>query len=247
MIPSKGKLPALKIIHRYHFSSQLKRMTTVASYNIPGMADPKYLALVKGAPEVLRDMYEDLPSDYDVMYKKLALSGARIIALGCRELGTCSRQEIREHKREFFEEKLAFAGFVVIHCPLKPDTRQMIREIIDSSHRVTMITGDNPLTACHVGQVLNFTSKHLQTLILDEEEDGKEPCWKLMDGSESISLIPDTRPKMRVFLGAHELCLTGSGFDYLLNSHPGFLKKIISNVRIFARMSPKQKVSIWIY
>ncbi|KAE9554755.1 hypothetical protein FO519_002016 [Halicephalobus sp. NKZ332] len=241
VIPSKGKLPALKIIHRYHFSSQLKRMTTVASYNIPGMPDPKYLSLVKGAPEVLRDMYEELPPDYDTMYKKLALSGARIIALGLRELGACTRQEIREYKREFFEEKLRFAGFVVIHCPLKPDTRQMIREIIDSSHRVTMITGDNPLTACHVGQVLNFTNKHLQTLILDEAEDEKEPCWKLVDGSESIPLIPDTRQKMRVFLGAHELCLTGAGFEFLSHHHPSFLRQIIANVRIFARMSPKQK------
>jgi hypothetical protein len=31
-----------------------------------------------------------------------------------------------------------------------------------------MITGDNPLTACHVGSVLNFTRKNATVLIFDE-------------------------------------------------------------------------------
>lgn len=241
VIPNKGKLAPLKIVHRYHFSSQLKRMTTVASYNLPGISDSRYLSLVKGAPEVLRDMYENLPEDYDKMYQKLAISGARIIALGIRELGTCSRQEIRDLKREHFEEQLQFAGFVVIQCPLKSDTRQMIREIIDSSHRVTMITGDNPLTACHVGQVLQFTDKHRKTLIFDVADDVNDNKWRSVDGTEALPLVPENKQKMRVFLGGYELCLTGHGFDYLANNENNFLKQIIANVRIFARMSPKQK------
>uniref|UniRef100_A0AC34QHR8 SWIM-type domain-containing protein n=1 Tax=Panagrolaimus sp. JU765 TaxID=591449 RepID=A0AC34QHR8_9BILA len=244
VLPSKGKLPPLKIVHRYHFSSQLRRMTVVASYNVPGISDLKYLALVKGAPEVLRDMYETLPDDYDKMYQKLALLGARILALGMREITDFNRQDLRDRSREFYEEKLQFAGFVVIRCPLKPDTRQMIREIVDSSHRVVMITGDNPLTACHVGQVLRFTSKRKNIFILDIPEDDSPPIWKSMDGSETLKLIPENRQEMNVFLGAHEFCLTGAGFSYLISHHHDFLKQIIVNVRIFARMSPKQKEKV---
>ena len=47
-------------------------------------------------------------------------------------------QDIREKKREDWEKGLKFAGFVVKSCPLKPDTKAMIREIIDSSHRVKL-------------------------------------------------------------------------------------------------------------
>lgn len=42
-----------------------------------------------------------------------------------------------------------------------------MKEIIDSSHKVVIITGDNPLTACHVAKVLRFTRK-LPILVLDE-------------------------------------------------------------------------------
>lgn len=36
VIPKKGKSPALKIFHRHHFTSALKRMCVVAGYNAPG-------------------------------------------------------------------------------------------------------------------------------------------------------------------------------------------------------------------
>ena len=56
MIPKKGKLPGMKIFHRYHFSSALKRMSVVAGYTLPGMTDTTYIATVKGAPETLKPM-----------------------------------------------------------------------------------------------------------------------------------------------------------------------------------------------
>ena len=39
-------------------------------------------------------------------------------------------------KREQLECDLHFCGFVVISCPLKSDSKAMIKEIVDSSHSV---------------------------------------------------------------------------------------------------------------
>lgn len=40
--------------------------------------------------------------------------------------------------REEVESKLVFAGFLVFHCPLKPDAVQALKMLNDSSHRVSV-------------------------------------------------------------------------------------------------------------
>lgn len=56
VIPRRGKQPGMKIFHRHHFSSSLKRMSVVAGYTLPGTADTTYVATVKGAPETIKEM-----------------------------------------------------------------------------------------------------------------------------------------------------------------------------------------------
>lgn len=46
----------LKIFHRNHFSSALKRMSVVAGYMQPAATDTLFIAAAKGAPEVLKPM-----------------------------------------------------------------------------------------------------------------------------------------------------------------------------------------------
>lgn len=58
--PKKGKMPGLKIFHRHHFSSALKRMSVIAGYIVPGTSETNYIATVKGAPETLKSMVCDV-------------------------------------------------------------------------------------------------------------------------------------------------------------------------------------------
>nr|CAG4638232.1 EOG090X00J5 [Cyclestheria hislopi] len=57
------KSPALKIFHRYHFVSSLKRMSVIAGYNNPGSLETTYIAAVKGAPETLKPMFASIPTN----------------------------------------------------------------------------------------------------------------------------------------------------------------------------------------
>lgn len=77
--------------------------------------------------------------------------------------------------REQVEHELTFAGFVIISCPFKPDTKSVVKEIMQASHHITMITGDNPLTACHVAAQLKLIEKK-SAYVLSHEND--QWVWK---------------------------------------------------------------------
>ena len=245
VIPRKGKMAGLKIFQRHHFSSALKRMSVVCGYTVPGTSETRYLATVKGAPETLRPMFSAVPEDYERNYVALSRRGARVLALGHRDLGTLSHHQLKELKREELEQQLTFAGFVIISCPLKPDSKAVIKELVSSSHHVVMITGDNPLTACHVARQLRFC-RTSTTLILVEKGSG-EWEWQSVDQSLNLPLAgPDilSRAEWRQFLSQHDLCLTGEGLAYLLSHDLPLARRLLPHVRVFARVNPKQKEAV---
>ena len=56
VVPQKKKTYGLKIYHRFHFSSALKRMSVIAGHTTPGSMETEYIGTVKGAPETLKPM-----------------------------------------------------------------------------------------------------------------------------------------------------------------------------------------------
>merc|ERR1719495_2424181 len=243
VIPRKGKLAGLKIFQRHHFSSALKRMSVVASYTVPGTSETRYMATVKGAPETLRQMFKSVPEDYDTNYLTMSRRGARVLALGHRDLGSLSNQQLKELKRDNIECELTFAGFVIISCPLKPDSKSVIKELVQSSHQVAMITGDNPLTACHVARQLRFC-RTPTTIIMTQAEAGW--CWQSVDRSVTLPLEPagGGRKQWRQFLTGYDMCVTGEGLSYLLQKDAAMVNRLLPHVRVFARVAPKQKEAV---
>jgi len=192
----------------------------------------------------VRGMLSSVPADYDKTYLALSRRGARVLALGHRDLGTLNHQQLKELKRDELETSLSFAGFVIISCPLKPDSKSVIKELVGSSHHVMMITGDNPLTACHVARQLRFC-RTSTTLILTRLE--TDWAWQSVDLSLTVPLAgPDTlsRSDWASFLTSHDLCLTGEALSFLLASHPTWARRLLPHVRIFARVNPKQKEAV---
>uniref|UniRef100_A0A1L8DE88 Endoplasmic reticulum transmembrane helix translocase n=2 Tax=Nyssomyia neivai TaxID=330878 RepID=A0A1L8DE88_9DIPT len=232
VVPKKGKFKPLKIYQRFHFSSSLKRMSVLAGYTIPWSSDICYIGAVKGAPETLVTMLKDVPETYEETYLEYSRRGARVLALGIKEFGKLDNAQMREIKREDVEKDLQFVGFVVISCPLKTDSKSIIKEIIQASHKVVMITGDNPLTACHVAKELKFTKRPILVLT-------QKPSWTWQSISGDITL--PVEQKVPSFVGEYDICITGEGLMYLAEENNTFLQKILPYVSVYARFSPKQK------
>ena len=106
-----------------------------------------------------------------------------------------------------------------------------------------MITGDAPLTACHVAKELHFFNSKKDTLILriDNEELLQ---WVSIDESVEIDLIAE---KQKQFFQKYDLCVTGDSLNAVLDHHPKFFPTLLPHVRVFARIAPKQKVNYIVY
>ena len=94
-----------------------------------------------------------------------------------------------------------------------------------------MITGDNPLTACHVARELRFSGGGRTMLILSRR--GPDDWgWRSIDETVWLPLEPRS---WRELLSQHELCVTGEGVTFLQQRSELLLQTV------FARVAPKQK------
>ncbi|ODV81986.1 P-type ATPase [Suhomyces tanzawaensis NRRL Y-17324] len=233
----KGKSEKIKILRRFQFSSALKRSSAISSIStLPG----KNFVAAKGAPETIRTMIVDAPENYEEIYKSFTRAGSRVLALAYKYLD--SNVNVTKVKREEIESKLHFAGFIVFHCPLKPDAIETIKMLNESSHRSVMITGDNPLTACHVAKEVVITTKDV--LILDAPEDHHEVTeeenlvWRNVDESVIIPFKSSDRINSELFK-KFDVCITGYALNYL-SEHDQILE-LLKHTWVYARVSPSQK------
>ena len=106
-----------------------------------------------------------------------------------------------------------------------------------------MITGDNPLTACHVARQLRFC-RTPTTIIMTQAEAGW--CWQSVDRSVTLPLEPPGggRKQWRQFLTGYDMCVTGEGLSYLLQKDAAMVNRLLPHVRVFARVAPKQKEAV---
>lgn len=229
---------AVHIRLRFHFSSALKRMSTVAQVTLGG-GKKSMLASVKGAPETLRSMFSRLPPNYDALYRDYTRRGSRVIALGYKYMDHLDANALRNVRREDVESQLQFAGFLVLHCPLKPDAIESLRQLNDSAHRCVMITGDNALTAVHIAEEVEIIAR--DALILDRREGGAEHelVWRKTNDEVARDQNADA-PLHRHLFDEYDVVVTGAALR-VYEDRPEALRELVENTSVYARVSPTQK------
>ncbi|KAK0717803.1 hypothetical protein B0T26DRAFT_872170 [Lasiosphaeria miniovina] len=250
LLPNARTSGSVQVKRRFQFSSALKRQSSVSSINATDPSTGKKLkgtfVSVKGAPETIMKMLVTVPKDYEETFKYFTRRGSRVLSLAYKHLTTDSElgtHKINDLKRESVEAGLTFAGFLVLQCPLKDDAKESVRMLSESSHRVVMITGDNPLTAVHVAKEVEIVDRDV--LILDSPEhttEGEQKLvWRSVDDKTRIDVDP-TKPIDPEILKTKDLCVTG----YALAKIKGQVgwNSILRYTWVYARVSPKQKEDI---
>ncbi|KAI5290963.1 hypothetical protein KEM54_006868 [Ascosphaera aggregata] len=244
-------IDSVQIKRRFQFSSALKRQSSVATVTMlerTGGNTKRHRGTfvgVKGAPETIRKLLTDVPPYYEETFKHFTRNGARVLALAHKFLSPTDelgQSHINDLKREDVEKDLKFAGFLVLQCPLKPDALKAVRMLNESSHRVVMITGDNPLTAAHVARQVEIVDR--EVLILDAPENdtsGEKVILRSADDKTIIDVDPTKRIDPAV-LETKDLCVTGYALAKF-KDQPGFID-LLKHAWVYARVSPKQKEEI---
>ncbi len=244
-----GVVGTVQIKRRFQFSSALKRQSSVATVHgkdpQTGRKMQGTFVGVKGAPETIMTMLVTVPADYEETFKYFTRTGSRVLALAYKQLSVDNElgaARINDLKRENVEAGLTFAGFLVLHCPLKDDAKQAVQMLNESSHRVVMITGDNPLTAVHVAREVEIVDRDVLILDVPGHSDGdKTLVWHSVDDKIRIEVDPE-KPIDSDILQSKDLCVTGHALARF-QDQPGW-KQILRHAWVYARVSPKQKEDI---
>ncbi|KAK6468802.1 manganese-transporting ATPase 13A1-like [Huso huso] len=228
VFPRSIKTQGLKIHQRFHFASALKRMSVLASYEKMGSSDLTYISTVKGAPETLHSMFSECPDNYDAVHTEISREGARVLALGYKEIGHLTHQQVRELSRDALECSLKFAGFIVVSCPLKTDSKAVIKEIQNASHHWVSVL----VCLCFICVCVCVCDSCCLWICV---------CvCGLAVAVQSLSapLVPHS---VKELVREFDLCVTGEGLACLQVQNSGLLLKLIPNIQVFARVAPKQK------
>ncbi|GAB4817890.1 hypothetical protein N2152v2_004936 [Parachlorella kessleri] len=229
------------ILHRFHFSSLLKRMSTVVRVeSADAGAKESWWVLTKGAPEVVQGLLATVPSHYERCYKRYAAEGARVLALAYKRVeGEVTPSVLRHMPRDQAEHGLMFAGFAVFRSPLKPESAPALLMLRASQHQLVMITGDAPLTACYAARQVHIVTRAVLVLTRSATaSNGSSLAWLSPDEqtSEPFSSSP---ADAWALAEAYDLCVTGDALAALQDM--GAAPTYIPLTQVFARVNPEQK------
>lgn len=223
---------SIQILHRFHFSSSLQRMSCIVQEN-----KSKIFAVVKGSPEVILTKLEKVSDQFNLeyveKYESLAAAGKRVLALAYKELDS-----VHQH-RETIEKDLKFAGFASFACETRADSALVISALKSKTGAdlpCIMVTGDSALTSIHVAKEVGIISNKKPILKLERLQDGKL-FWKNSHGGSKNFAIEENVEEL--LNKHHSLVLTG---DLLpAEESDEIWTHVVPFVTVFARMSPQQK------
>ncbi|RKP21240.1 hypothetical protein ROZALSC1DRAFT_27340 [Rozella allomycis CSF55] len=224
IIHNKNHSESFSILKIHEFIASLRRTSVIVQRK-----DSNDLKVyVKGAPESLRGLCVDLKKDlFDSQLKIYTSLGYRVIAVAYKNIN----QDENYNDRQLIENNLNFLGFIIMANKIKPESFSVLKDLSVAGCKSIISTGDNVLTALAVAEQVKIVPSN-SSIVQLEIKNGR----LLITDAKNHSIINSVVPSNA------ELVMTGDAFDYLLASKEDENIKLIEKCRVFARMSPDQKL-----
>jgi Ca2+-transporting ATPase len=214
------------VLYQIHFSSDRKRMTTVARIG------ERIVSFVKGAPERLlarcerylaldgtpRELTPEVRGEILSQIAATAGEAMRTLAFAHAELPASfpEDEESIHHRRGEIEHGLIYDGFVGIRDPLRDDVKEAVEKCRDAGIEVKMITGDTIETARAIGREVGLLEAPDSVVMTHDEFDSssdEELLQKLPKLRILARALPGDKYRMVKLLQSqhHVVAMTGDG------------------------------------
>lgn len=158
---AKSKLNTLKIVKRYEFIHSEAYMTVVAQDVVTG----RFYCVMKGSFEKLCKCCINCPKDLAQTADSHAKRGCYIVALAYHAFSAqITMEQINEMTREQTQGQSRIVGLMMFRNELKGTTRDAIDHLREGGCRPVMVTGDNAVTAIHVGHECHMFARHVNPI-----------------------------------------------------------------------------------
>ena len=240
---------SVTVLRRHHFASKLQRMSVVCKVN-DGRGKTELRSLVKGSPEAIGKLLSKKtgckPEWYERVYQDMARQGMRVLALATKTLTNVNESDISHMPRTMAESDLRFVGFAAFRCLVRKDSAAVLKQLKDSSHLITMITGDAVLTAVHVAKEVAITTR--EPLILTEtgsKEDDDSLVLAWTSAIDDRVVKPYEGTPITILATEYDLCVSGSALQASLSVNND-LWEALPYIRVYARMTPELKERVMV-
>ncbi|KAJ3112290.1 hypothetical protein HDU96_004734 [Phlyctochytrium bullatum] len=240
--------PNLEIIKRFEFVHSHAYMSAVMRDPITG----KLRVYLKGSYEKIRDLSDpaSVPRNFQETATRHASQGCYVLAFARRDLPesvTVEKVMSGQLSREELEKGAQLVGLVLFRNELKHDTPDALDELRDGGCRLVMITGDNANTAVFIGKASGMIRHQVtgepEVVLGDWDKEKRAVVWKNLDENKDVSWQDLEAMLVRSKSGGRpvELAVTGKAFNSLKADNR--LRGMLFDIRIFARMTPEDKVN----
>ncbi|KAJ2995705.1 hypothetical protein HDV02_000543 [Globomyces sp. JEL0801] len=229
----------IKIWKRFEFVHAHAYMSVVAHDSESKMTS----VFLKGSFEKISGLVDkdDIPSDFVEVAKQHALEGHYVLAIACKQLPQdFTAEKVEVSSRDDLERGAKIIGLLLFRNELKHDTADALTHLRNGGCRTVMITGDHANTATFIGKACGLLSNE-QIILMAEYIDNEVVWHNVADKSKwTQSNVEKAVYNSRSGGRQVELVIAGQAFKTLMEHC--WIPQFLGDIRIFARMSPLDKV-----
>jgi Ca2+-transporting ATPase len=166
----------------------------------------KKIKLTKNTREKLAKVQEEKSSE-----------GMRLIGVAYKDTRENTLPGKESAESTVVLENIIFAGFIVLHDPLRPEVGESIKTAREAGARVIMLTGDNPATAAKIAQEAGIKRKGTDVLTGNDIENYEDSeLLKALETTDVFArVLPDQKLRIARLLKSegHVVAMTGDGIN----------------------------------